>query len=106
VFRSFWMGGYEGADHVNSHGVPLQIQLSNGHAQCYELDYAAAARIGLRTVRESVGWRSSTRSNGKLDLPRLQRMADAAERQGVQVILTLHHYGLPPGMEFDAPVRG
>jgi len=102
LFRSFWMGGYEGADHVNSHGVPLQISQCNGHAQHCEHDYAAAARLGLRTVRESIGWRAGTLKDGKLDAARLQRMADAAARQGVQVIWTLHHYGLPPGVDFFA----
>ncbi len=103
LFRSFWMGGYEGADHSNSHGTPVQIQHRNGHDSFYEHDYAAAAHLGLRTVRESIGWRAGTLADGTLDVARLQRMADAAERQGVQVIWTLLHYGLPSGVDFFAP---
>ncbi len=103
LFRSFWMGGYEGADHVNSRGVPLHINHSNGHAQRYAHDYAAMARLGLRTVRESIGWRTGTHCDGTLDVERLHRMADAAQRHGLQVVWTLHHYGLPPGVDFFAP---
>ena len=103
LFRSFWIGGYEGADHINSHGTPLDIQQSNGHDRYYEHDYAAGVRLGLHTVRESIGWRAGTLRDGTLNVARLQRMADAAERQGVQVIWTLLHYGLPPGVDFFAP---
>ncbi|WP_240965070.1 glycosyltransferase [Acidovorax sp. SRB_24] len=103
LFRSFWMGGYEGADHVNSQGVPLRTNHHNGHARWYAHDYAAAARLGLRTVRESIGWRAGTRCDGTLDVQRLQRLADAAQRHGLQVVWTLHHYGLPPGVDFFAP---
>ena len=103
LFRSFWMGGFEGADHVNSHGTALHMNHSNGHAQWYAHDYAAMARLGLRTVRESIGWRAGTCAGGRLDAARLQRMAGAAQQQGVQVVWTLHHYGLPPGVDFFAP---
>ena len=44
LFRSFWMGGYEGADHVNSHGVPLDLRRSNGHLARLDEDYAALYR--------------------------------------------------------------
>ena len=102
LFRSFWMGGFEGADHVNSHGVPLHLNHSNGHVQFFAHDYAAMAQLGLRTVRESIGWRAGTQPDGTLDVARLQRMADAAQQQGLQVLWTLHHYGLPPGVDFFA----
>ena len=96
------MGGFEGSDHVNSHGVPLYLNHSNGHARFFAHDYAAMAQLGLRTVRESIGWRAGTRPDGTLDTDRLQRMADAAQRHGMQVLWTLHHYGLPPGVDFFA----
>ena len=96
------MGGFEGADHVNSHGVPLHLNHSNGHARFFAHDYAAMAQLGLRTVRESIGWRAGTQPDGTLDVARLQRMADAAQQQGLQVLWTLHHYGLPPGVDFFA----
>ncbi|MGI4778834.1 MAG: glycosyltransferase [Janthinobacterium lividum] len=103
LFRSFWMGGYEGADHVNSQGEPLHMRRDNGHERNAEADYAALARFGIRTIRESVGWRVSTDGRGRLDLGAVVRMAHLAERHGLQVIWTLHHYGHPPGVDLFHP---
>ena len=101
-FRSFWMGGYEGADHVNSHGMALDLRRSNGHAARLDKDYAALAPFGIRTVRESIGWRASTDARGRLDLGAALHTARCARRHGLQVVWTLHHYGLPPGVDFFA----
>jgi glycosyltransferase involved in cell wall biosynthesis len=95
-FRSFWMGGFEGADHHNSHGQALDMAAAHGHvAQCEE-DYARAASLGIATVRESMGWRLCETAPGVFDFERPLRMAAAARRQGVQLLWTLMHYGTPP----------
>ena len=96
------MGGYEGADHINSHGTALHLRRSNGHAAQLDEDYAALASLGIRTVRESIGWRVSTDARGRLDLGAALHTARCARRHGLQVIWTLHHYGLPPGVDFLA----
>ncbi len=106
LFRSFWMGGYEGADHVNGRGEPLHMRRDNGHERNAEADYAALARFGIRTIRESVGWRVSTDGRGRLDLGAVARMARLAERHGLQVIWTLQHYGHPPGVDLFGPGFG
>ncbi|MDB5877857.1 MAG: glycosyl transferase group 1, partial [Variovorax sp.] len=103
LFRSFWMGGYEGADHVNSFGRPLHMRRSNGHELCADADYAALARYGIRTIRESVGWRASTDASGKLDLGVVMRLANLAQRHGLQVIWTFQHYGHPPDVDLFGP---
>lgn len=94
-YRSFWMGGYEGADHVNAAGRPLDMASANGHADQLDDDYARAASLGLSTVRESIGWRLAEPSPGQFDLQRVRRMADAADRHGLQVLWTFMHYGTP-----------
>jgi beta-glucosidase/6-phospho-beta-glucosidase/beta-galactosidase len=94
-YRSFWMGGFEGADHLNSHGRPLDMVRATGHLDHLEMDYARLAAWGLRSVRESVGWRMSER-DGHFDFSRAVRTAQAARRHGVQVLWTLMHYGTPP----------
>ena len=57
LFNGFWIGGFEGADHINGHGQPLDPNGRNGHRQRADEDYAALRRMGIRTVREkpSVG---------------------------------------------------
>ncbi len=89
------MGGYEGADHRNGSGEPLDMAARNGHVERLDGDYRAAVALGLRTVRESVGWRLSEPQAGRFDWSRLHAIADAARRNGVQVLWTLMHYGTP-----------
>ena len=101
LFRTFWMGGFEGADHVNSHGHGLSLNSSNAHWDALDHDYALLAGFGIRTVRESIGWRASHTADG-LDLRRLAAHAQAARRHGVQVVWTFSHYGLPAGVDLFA----
>ncbi|WP_423600181.1 beta-glucosidase [Roseateles sp. MS654] len=97
-FRSFWMGGYEGADHVNGRGDALDMVRATGHDRFLGQDYRAARALGLRCLRESVGWRLSERAPGQWDFSRAVRMARTARRHGLQVLWTLMHYGVPPDL--------
>ena len=98
LFRSFWSGGFEGADHVNGRGVPLLLNRANGHWQQLDDDYARLAALGIHTVRESIGWRAFSLDEAA-SLTRLTHHAETARQHGVQVIWTLHHYGLPLGVD-------
>ncbi|UUX94282.1 beta-galactosidase [Aquabacterium sp. J223] len=93
--QSFWMAGFEGADHRNGSGHPLDMVALTDHLDRLEADYARCARQGLRSVRESIGWRLAEPSPGAYDFARLHRMAEVARRQGVQPLWTLMHYGMP-----------
>lgn len=93
--RSFWMGGYEGADHLNTHGVALDMASRTGHLARLDEDYARAAALGLRSVRESIGWRLSEPQPHRYDFTRLRAIGTAARRHGIQVVWTLMHYGTP-----------
>lgn len=95
VFRSFWMGGFEGADHVNGRGQALDMSALTGHLRQLDADYAAAARLGLLSVRESVGWRLAEPAPRRYAFGRLRRLAAAAARHGLQPLWTLMHYGTP-----------
>jgi hypothetical protein len=77
-FRSFWMGGFEGADHLDSRGRPLDMVQANGHAAQFEGDYARAAALGIRSVRESIGWRLAERAPGRFDFARLRAACRSA----------------------------
>lgn len=106
-YRSFWMAGFEGADHVNRHGVPLDMARASGHLDRLDEDYARLGRLGLRTVRESIGWRLSERAGGEIELGRAIRMVRAAQRHGLQPLWTLMHYGTPPDVSlFDDALVG
>ena len=99
LFRSFWMGGYEGADHVNSRGEEVLMNRRSGHWERLEEDYALLARFGIRTIRESVGWRACAMAEPGAGMARVARTAALARKFGLQVIWTLHHYGVPDGVD-------
>jgi len=107
-YRSFWMAGFEGADHRNAHGIPLDLVRANGHLDQVDDDYRRVAALGLRTVRESVGWRlaepagASRTGAGRFDFGRALRFADSAARHGLQILWTLMHYGRPDDVDLFA----
>src|SRR5688500_12829497 len=94
IFASFWMAGYEGADHVNSSGRPLSMNDANQHiSRAYE-DYALLSEFGIRTVRESIGWRL-VEQNGRFDFSSVLPRVKAAKELGIQINWTFCHYGWP-----------
>lgn len=93
-FHSFWMGGFEGADHINSQGQPLDPNRRNGHGARLKEDYTALKDFGIRVVRESIGWRLFE-EGGAQSIQALQAQARLAAQQQMQVIWTLMHYGWP-----------
>jgi glycosyltransferase involved in cell wall biosynthesis len=103
LFRSFWIAGYEGADHVNPHGVPLAPLRMTQHLERVEEDYRALAAFGIATVRESIGWRTCEVRSGVYDFSHLERLAHAARATGLQVIWTLMHYGWPADLDIFSP---
>ena len=95
--KSFWMAGFEGADHVNMHGEPLDMVGITGHDAQVDEDYRRLAQRGLGSVRESVGWRlAEPAGGGRFDFSRALRFAAAARRHGLQLAWTFMHYGVPP----------
>ena|SRR5688572_27646389 len=54
-FASFWLAGYEGADPINSSGLPLAMADLTQHEAQAAADYARLAEFDMRTVRESAG---------------------------------------------------
>jgi hypothetical protein len=94
----FWLGGFEGADHVNAAGQPLDLVRASGHLSRLDEDHRRARRAGLGAVRESIGWRLCEQADGTIDLSRALHVARSAQRHDLRVLWTLMHYGLPPSL--------
>ena len=94
----FWLGGFEGADHVNGTGTPLDMVVASGHLARLDEDHRRARQAGLAGVRESIGWRLAEDGAGRIDLARARHVAASASRHGLQVVWTLMHYGVPEGL--------
>ncbi|MCY7412027.1 MAG: hypothetical protein LH471_03170, partial [Salinibacterium sp.] len=86
------MAGFEGADHRNAHGEPLDMVGVTRHASEHDADYRRLAAFGLRGVRESIGWRiADSRGNGCFDFSRATSFARAATSHGLQIAWTFMH---------------
>jgi protoporphyrinogen oxidase/glycosyltransferase involved in cell wall biosynthesis len=101
-FATFWQAGYEGADHVNHAGRPLDMNLVTGHQQRAREDYALLQQFGIRTVRESIGWRLAER-DGRFDFSILDARLQAAQAYGLQICWTFCHYGWPDDVDVYGP---
>ena len=102
LFASFWQAGFEGADHVNGSGQALDLVRASGHLHNLDHDYGALAQFGIRTVRESVGWRLCDRGSD-VELNHVLARARAAERHGLQVVWTVCHHGIPRDLDYFSP---
>jgi len=101
-FESFWMGGFEGACHINSLGRRLDMVTATQHDRYADSDYARLRDAGIRVARESVRWPLIEHA-GRFDFASLLPMIRAANRHGIQVIWTLCHYGWPDGLDVFSP---
>ena len=55
-FHSFWMAGYECADHLNAFGTRVDLFNSTGHLQLIVTDYKNLSLFKIATVREGIRW--------------------------------------------------
>ena len=102
LFRSFWQAGYEGADHINRHQQALSLNEATGHLDRVRADYELLAQFGMRTVRESVGWRL-TEVDGRYDFSSVEPRARIAQELGIQICWTFCHYGCPDDLDLFSP---
>lgn len=101
-YQSFWMGGFEGADHINAKQDRLDMVQGSGHDVHLKEDYSRLSQMGIRTVRESIGWRTVRPTlNDAHDVTRILEFAKAAKREGIQIIWTFMHYGTPEGVTLE-----
>ena len=59
ILLSYWQAGYEGADHINNANRALSMNELTEHMHQARDDYLLLDKFGIKTVRESVGWRSA-----------------------------------------------
>ena len=97
-FASFWQAGYEGADHINTAGQPLVMDALTDHQRQFSSDYLALQQFGIRTVRESVGWRQME-ADPQGTFATLRGKMEAAHQLGIQINWTFCHYGWPEDLE-------
>jgi beta-glucosidase/6-phospho-beta-glucosidase/beta-galactosidase len=102
LFRSFWIGGFESATHINKSGVRIDMVSATQHDSQVDDDYARLAEWGIQTVREGVRWHLVESTRG-FDFSSLESMLEAARRHRIQVIWALCHYGWPDDLDILTP---
>ncbi len=103
LFRSFWMGGFEAATHINTAGQRLDMIAGVQHDAQAEHDYRLLRTEGMRVARDGVRWHLIDRGAQGFDWSSFEPMFDAAAREGVQVIWDICHYGWPDGVDVLSP---
>lgn len=98
------MGGFECATQINAHGDRLDLIAGTQHDAQAEHDYALLKTQGMRVARDGVRWHLIDRAgNGAYDWSSFEPMLLAANRQQIQVIWDLCHYGWPDGLDVFSP---
>ncbi|WP_456311705.1 beta-glucosidase [Pseudomonas shirazensis] len=98
IFNTFFMGGFECADHVNRSGDRINLLKETQHDVRVVEDYEALAEIGIKTVREGICWSEVETSPGVFDFSEVYNRMQAAEEFGIQQIWDLIHFGYPDGI--------
>ena len=99
LFRSFWIGGFESATHINRQGVRLDMLQATQHDRFVSEDYGRLPSVGIQTARDTVRWHLVEAVPGQYDFASLDQFLHAARRHQVEVIWNLMHYGWPADLD-------
>lgn len=102
LFDSFWMAGFESSSHITKAGVRLDMIESTQHDQFVVEDYRLLREFGFGTIRDAVRWHLIDRGS-RYDFSSLAPMVEAAQKESVQVIWDICHYGWPDGVDILSP---
>ncbi|KAF2514879.1 hypothetical protein [Flavobacterium foetidum] len=97
-FNTFFMAGFECADHINRSGERINLLKETQHDIRVEEDYQALKDINIKTVREGICWSEVEKSPGVYDFSEVLKRIRAAEKWGIQQLWDLIHFGYPDGL--------
>ena len=94
-FRSFWMGGYECTDQLNSSGNRVDLLSETGHLARLKEDYEDIQRFGIKTVREGIRWSHVEKQPYQYDFSTVKLMMQQGKAGGIQQVWDVCHFGFP-----------
>ena len=94
-FKSFWMGGFECADHLNSIGKRVDYLNLTAHLELIKEDYSRLKDYSISTVREGVRWSQVEIRPYEYDFSTVKYMLKVAEEYKIQQIWDICHFGFP-----------
>lgn len=95
LFSSFFMAGYECADHLNCYGNRVNLLQLTQHDVQVRNDYRILKQLGIATVREGICWSAVETQPYRYNFNEAERRIAAAEEYGIQQIWDLCHFGFP-----------
>lgn len=97
-FSSYFIGGFECADHLNRSGERVNLLKETEHHLRTEEDYRLLLDIGITSVREGIIWSVVEKIEGEYDFSEVLNRLKIAEKLGIQVTWDLIHFGYPDGL--------
>lgn len=98
LFKSFFIGGFECADHINRNGVRVNLLKETQHDLRVEEDFRLLQELDIKTVREGICWSRVEKMPYEYDFSEVLQRLHAAQKLGMQVIWDLIHFGYPDGL--------
>jgi len=98
LFKSFFMGGYECADHINRSGERVNLLKETEHDSRAGEDYQDLINLGIQVAREGICWSAVETAPYVFDFTEVENRIRHAEKAGIQVIWDLCHFGYPDGI--------
>lgn len=98
VFKSFFMGGYECADHINRSGDRVNLLKETQHDRRARDDYAGLLTLGIAVVREGICWSAVEMEPYSFDFGEVKNRIRIADELGIQIVWDLCHFGYPDGI--------
>ncbi|MDB5279590.1 MAG: amine oxidase [Ferruginibacter sp.] len=94
-FKTFWMAGFECADHLNAFGHRVDLINETGHLRFVGDDYKRLSLFGIKTVREGIRWSFAEQSPYRYNFTEVEQLIIAAKENNIQQIWDLCHFGFP-----------
>jgi len=102
LFEGVFLGGFECSCLRLEDGKQLDLLESTRHAELADADYLRLRRLGMTACRDGLSWVATERAAGEFDFSRAAAMIAAADRQRVQVVWDLVHFGWPTDVDVFA----
>lgn len=99
LFESVFLAGFECSTQSLEDGRRLDLITSTRHEQFANQDYARLREVGIRAARDGATWARAERTPGVYDFSQAGNLLVAAQRNEVQVIWDLLHFGWPEGID-------
>ena len=94
-FHSFWIAGYECADHSNAFGNRVDLINTSGHLPLIDIDYKNLSAFKIATVREGIRWSKVETKPYQYDWSVISTMIQSGKANNIQQIWDLCHFGYP-----------